>query len=304
MKRHPINVLVHDGAFHADELICLVLAEIENPECRVDYRRSRNIEDYEWADLVMDVGGRYDGNVNVLYCEDMKWFDHHQENIPVYENGIKMAACGLYLKHMTKLTNQEKDYLLKRGLYAVQADDNGQSLKELNLHLPNPFTFVSTFNCDWKTGVYGQQQEEGFKKALCVTAWVVRNLLREARLEKEAHDQTELALGNMKNHVVVIGSYCPHMTQVVEFNAGEPNVLVTVFSNSQGQWNVQVVPKETGNFASWVSIPEEVSELPGFVFRHKGAFIAGFTNVYDAIKAANLAVATYSENENETERSA
>lgn len=291
-----IKVAIHSGALHADELLCLALVKLEYPDHKLDYRRSRNQEDWDWADLVMDVGKKYDGK---------KFFDHHQDDIPVYENGVKKSACGLYLESMTKLTEQEKNYLLERGLYVVQADDNGQNLKDTKLeHFSNPFSFVPTFNCDWKTGVYGPEQEEAFAEALTSVVLVVRNLLREARLEKEAHDQTERALVNMKNHVVVIGSYCPHMTQVVEFNAGEPNALVTVFSNSQGQWNVQVVPKETGNFASWVSIPEEVSELPGFVFRHKGAFIAGFTNEYDAIKAAKLTVAGYSENENETERSA
>ena len=283
--KNSIKVAVHSGALHPDELVCLALVKLEYPDRKLDYRRSRNPEDWEWADIVCDIGMRHDGK---------KWFDHHQDDVPVYENGVKKSACGLYLEAMTKLTEHEKNYLLERGLYVVQADDNGQNLKDTGLeHFSNPFSFVPTFNCDWKTGVYGPEQNEAFAEALTVVVLVVRNLLREARLDKEAHEQTQKALDNMKDHVAVIGSYCPHMTQVVEFNAGEPKVMVTVFSNSQGQWNVQVVPKEIGNFAAWVDIPEEVSELPGFVFRHKAAFIAGFTNEYDAIKAAKLTVKGY-----------
>ena len=180
------SIVIHNGVFHADDVCAAALVAIEcsTEDYDISVIRSRNPKYWKQADLVLDVSGQYDG---------VKYFDHHQNDVPVYENGIKMAACGLYLKHMTSLTEQEKQYLLDHGLYAVQAQDNGQDLKEMGLeHLSNPFTFISTYNCDWKIGVYGIDQDEAFEDAADVTYRVIKNLIHAACMEREAHVLTRI----------------------------------------------------------------------------------------------------------------
>ena len=277
-----IKITTHPGKFHLDDVTACALVRIEHEDKASIIRRSRKPEDWDWADIVLDVSEQYDGE---------RYFDHHQEDVPVYENGIKYSAVGLYLKHMTKLSEEEKTYLLEHGLFAVQAQDNGQSLRELELSYPNPFSFVDTYNCDWKTGVYGPEQDNAFRHAVELAYQVIMNLLRDARLDKLAREQLDKVLSEyrLESHFVDIGDYCPWLERMITYNDGVPDIRAVIFKSSNGQYSVQVVPKREDSTEAWCEIPN-VSDLPGFVFRHKFKFIAGFTEYESAVTAAKRTV--------------
>lgn len=277
-----LTVAVHQGLAHKDDAVGVALVMIEHPELRKNNGlrivRTRDEKLLEQADLVLDVGMKYDG---------IKYFDHHQEDVPVYDNGIKYSACGLYLKHMKNLSEETKEYLLNHGLYAVQAIDNGQDI-DLKKY-PDPFTFVSVMNCDWKTGVFGKEQDERFDTMVELCYSVLQCLIRDAELESEAKAQVDEVIKNRGDKPWInIGSYCPWRNQVIEYNNGAPWIRCVVFQNSSGQWQCQVVPKVVESTESWCDIPESVSGLPGFVFRHKAAFLAGFDNEASAINCARV----------------
>lgn len=81
------TIVVHDGIFHCDELVAVALWLLANPGTVAEVVRSRNPEVIEAADLVFDVGGKYDG---------VKYFDHHQKNVPTHKGTIiKYAAAGM-----------------------------------------------------------------------------------------------------------------------------------------------------------------------------------------------------------------
>lgn len=279
-----INVAVHNGKFHLDDVTACALVRIENNDKAMIIRRSRKPEDWDWADIVLDVSEQYDN-------DGKKYFDHHQEDVPVYENGINYSAVGLYLKHMTALTEEEKNYLLVHGLYAVQAQDNGQSQEELGVHCPNPFLFIDTYNCDWQVGVYGPEQDNAFRYAVELAYQVIQNLLRDVRLEKLAREQLDRVFESydQSTHFTDIGDYCPWLERMIAHNDGVPDVRAVIYKSSNGQYNVQVVPIKKDNTDAWCAIPD-VSDLPGFVFRHKFAFLAGFTEHDSAIEAAKRTV--------------
>ncbi|KAL0234802.1 hypothetical protein PCE1_001838 [Barthelona sp. PCE] len=83
---------VHNGSVHVDEVWACALMRI-----LPDYRyckifRSRNLADLERCDLVVDVGGKFDGE---------KYFDHHQKGFNVTYadwSDTKCAAVGLIFK--------------------------------------------------------------------------------------------------------------------------------------------------------------------------------------------------------------
>ena len=50
----PLTVCVHDGQFHADELVCIAMLDLFG-KTEVDVVRSRKPADWERADLVIDV---------------------------------------------------------------------------------------------------------------------------------------------------------------------------------------------------------------------------------------------------------
>lgn len=284
-------IAVHDGLFHMDDAVAVVLAMIETgylgATAKPKIVRTRDEVVLESADIVLDVGKKYDG---------VKYFDHHQDDVPVYSNGIKYAACGLYLKNMQSLTEGEKQYLLDNALYAVQAHDNGQDLDELGLSLPeNPFTFVQCFNGTWKEGVYNSDQNNRFHRTVMQVKAVIERMLIKYEHAICANAKVSSVLASkLKNNngILFIGQCCDWKEKVVEYNESrtENIVKVVVYSNSQGQFNIQVVPKKVDSFESYVSIPKEVEDIEGCVFRHKNGFLAGFDNVISALEAARVTV--------------
>jgi len=275
-----IMIGTHPGLMHKDDVVSVALVMIEHPELRSDVKivRTRNEELLEKCDLILDVGMKYDG---------VKYFDHHQEDVPVYENGIKYSACGLYLRHMKSISDKTKEYLLNHGLYAIQGTDNGQDIDKNEY--TDPFSFVSVMNCDWKTGVYGKEQDERFLVAVDFCYSILMCLIHESILDEEANIQVKSVIANRGDAPWInIGSYCPWRENVIKFNNGAPWIRCVVYQNSTGQWQCQVVPKALNGFESWCDIPELVSKLPGFVFRHKAGFLAGFDNEASAINCARV----------------
>lgn len=290
-------IAVHDGPFHKDDVIAVALAMIERENIKkkcdiVKIIRTRDKNKLDDADIVLDVGGTYNG---------VKYFDHHQEDVPVYSNGVKCAACGLYLKNMHSLTDDEKQYLLDNALYAVQAHDNGQDLDSLGFSLSeDPFSFVSLLNGTWKEGVYTSEQNGRFEYAAMTAKCIIRRMLRQCKHKTEAKKKVNYALNSSlknKDGILFIGEYCDWKEEVIEYNELYPEniVEVVVYSNSQGQFNVQVVPEKIDSFESYVSIPKEVENIEGCVFRHKAGFLAGFDNVLGALEAARITVEYESE---------
>ena len=274
---------VHSGTFHADDLIFCALVEYEKQLKNHTILRTRDENQLKQCDIVGDVGMVYNG---------INRFDHHQNDVPYYDNGIKMAACGLYLQHMKSLSQEEKSYILENALYAVQAQDNGQNLDNLGLKLMNhPFSFAGVMNQDWKTGVNGQEQTRAFFKALEITRNVLHNLIRNAKLDSEAKTQTQQAFDKRTDGIVELSTYCPWTAQVIELNrTTDDKATIVLFTDTTKQWSIQVVPKEIGNFEAWVNIPESVEKLNGFIFRHKAAFLAKFTDHESALQAAKLTI--------------
>ena len=71
------KVCVHNGTFHMDELISLVLCFFLGLREDVEIVRTRNPKEWESDDtLVLDLGRTYDG---------VRFFDHHQDGSPVRE---------------------------------------------------------------------------------------------------------------------------------------------------------------------------------------------------------------------------
>lgn len=69
--RKPVIVVgVHDGDFHADDVLALSLLRVVYWGYEFKIIRTRDVAALETCDLLIDVGGRFDGS---------KYFDHHQD---------------------------------------------------------------------------------------------------------------------------------------------------------------------------------------------------------------------------------
>ena len=105
------SVAIHDGVFHADDILCVALIDViakknENLELVI---RSRDNKLIEKADIACDIG----------FGE----FDHHQDVKEFYENGIMYAACGKIARalaadpEITDFGQEELERLLLKAFY-------------------------------------------------------------------------------------------------------------------------------------------------------------------------------------------
>lgn len=303
------SVRVHNGVFHADDVCVVALIEFlrstwfplnDQPALgQVRVIRARVNDAGDEADLVADVGnGPY---------------DHHDRNFnKYYANGIKYAAVGLVLEDLN-IDPDLKQTFLDLGLYAVQAQDNGQQgvLKfirdgeqcETDLNkLSNPFSFIARMNATWKEGgIESYAQTTLFDQAVDMAETVFARLAATHLAAKAAKEKITPILESLDKdaQIIVLPEFVNSWQRfVIEANEERATKIIgCVFPGQGDNWNVQVVPKENGAFAAWSKHPDnwcglsgaelsEASGLAGGIFCHKAGFLSVWKTKGGAIEAA------------------
>lgn len=108
-----------------------------------------------------------------MFCFDFGggMYDHHSEsdrNIK-YSNGIILAACGKILAAAVndkKVSEDSAYYLLNNGLYAVQAQDNGQNWWK--------------FYCPFQIPALMSEPDSGFEELVAMATKILQMLLSYA----------------------------------------------------------------------------------------------------------------------------
>ena len=124
----PIIACTHDGLFHSDEIMACALLKLAAGGSTVSIIRSRLAKDWERADFVIDVGGKYD---------DIKWFDHHQtESTGTRNDGTGYSSFGLLWKRYGATAVRELllPYDMEDTLIADVVDDMENFVKGIDLH--------------------------------------------------------------------------------------------------------------------------------------------------------------------------
>lgn len=123
----------HPHKFHLDEVTAIALAKrhFKGP---MEVVRSRDWNDLKDCQIVVDVGNKNE------VANDHVYFDHHEalDKRKTYKNGVKYAACGKFADWLYEDDGYTSwyDFLLHDYLYTVQAIDNGQAYKNLDLCPP------------------------------------------------------------------------------------------------------------------------------------------------------------------------
>ena len=280
VNKNEVNIVVHGGCFHADDVACVALLKLMHDEVNV-VRKFKVDVDTETADYVLDIG-RLD-----RVTDSQVFLDHHQgpELIPCTE--IKHCAFSKLTERMI----EPGDVLFKKYLYntlvlPVAAQDNGQNYAEFGL-VPSPLTFVNAMGLSWKDDQ--KLSDQRFSEVVEMAMMIIKNIIKNIEDKIEAIDELTAAIINMEGSVLVLGRYLPWVDSVIEYNNGNPKVQLVVYPSNRGGYNIQVVPKKSGSFESWIGIPESITEVKGCTGQAHCAF-AFFDNLNDAIAAAKQLV--------------
>lgn len=319
-----MRICTHSGSFHADESLAIYLLRLLPRFQSAQLTRSRNPADWEAADIVVDVGGQYDGGV--------KWFDHHQRGFNETFSAnfqTKLSSAGLIYKHfgkdiireVLKLSNAndvETLYLkvYKEFVEAIDANDNGinnyaadaeKKFNDKNLGLP---ALVSHLNPRWNTDPVDLDYDEAFGRASELMGTAFLNLLKgygESWLPaREIVDQAFKSRFDVdkSGEVLVLDRFCPwkeHLYAIEKENGEQGIIKFVLFSDSSTKWRISTVSVTSTSFEFRYGLPEpwrgvrddalsKLTGVDGCIFVHAAGFIGGCETKAGVLELAKLAL--------------
>ena len=275
INKDEVNVIVHGGCFHADDVACIALLKLVHNEVNV-IRKFKVDVDTETADYILDIG-RVD-----KVSDTQVILDHHQGPELIDSTQVKHCAFSKLVERMLDADDVVfRKHLFNALVLPISAQDNGQNGAELGL-MPSPLTFVNAMTLSWKDDQ--KLSDKRFNEVVDMAMVVIKNIIKNVKDKVEAISEVTYALNRAEGGVMTLSRFLPWTDTVVEYNDGFPKIKLVVFPNNRGGVTLQVVPKKIGSFESWLKIPEGIIDFEGCTGQAHGAF-AFFDHMDDAIVA-------------------
>ncbi|KAK5781258.1 hypothetical protein RI543_001305 [Arxiozyma heterogenica] len=294
----PKQISTHSGSFHADESLAVYMLRLLPEYKDAKLVRSRNPEDWEQSDIVVDVSAKYDG---------IKYFDHHQrEFMETFSDdyNTKLSSAGLIYKHFGKriiksiiskgndtndeisgdVINEEDLEVIYQKVYkqfieSLDANDNGINKYDLQEGETVKFNdnaitipgIISTMNPLWNsTDTSPSAFDQAFEKASKFIGEIFVNLVNNyfnswlpaKNIVVEAIKKRMEV--DPSGKIIVLSQFCPwkeHLYNVESDEDIENTIEFVIFIDSSGSWRVSTVPVTSTSFKFRKGLPEELRGL-------------------------------------------
>jgi len=316
-----IKVGVHNGIFHTDDVLCVVMIKyLYNKNMLDSYQvvRTRDEKRLSECDIVCDIGCKD------IITDNRLCFDHHQADSESYPNGVKMAACGKLFRYLNNrnyfgLDETGTEYMLEHLFYPIEAQDNGQQNIE-EVRCPNQLSFVSAFNANWDEdqGI----QDSRFNEAVFIGYEIFIKLLQRARSTQKITIEMSQEIDKYSSNpdgVLILSKFIPWNEAVLKYNnalheldrkmgsirkignedKGNNIISAVVFPAIGEGYNCQMVPVDKGTYDTYKTLPwkglrgdelSNASDIEGGIFCHPAGFISGWKTLESAHKAGLSAI--------------
>lgn len=283
-----IQVVTHDGIFHADELLACAILSIAYGRDNLAIIRSRDHKVLEIATSnkdtwVIDVGNSYDPSMLNL--------DHHMRDFNVLNSfGNKLSSFGMVVEELLRrdFFNEVKESLLKFSNKVDMLDNGVKKAEDL--------LFLSVLNS------YSDNEVINFYAALETAIAYLRSLINKWGEEAIINERLEKAIQIRRNGIVASEEYIPMDERL---NALE-DVHLVVYKSKTGTFNIQSVNvSETKDFSVRCPTPEawrglrdnELIRASGglpLTFCHVGGFltVTSTDDILEAIRIARIIINT------------
>jgi len=272
LSARPLRALTHSAEFHADDVMAGAI--LWSMRCGdVEYRRSRDPVDQDWADVIYDVGAECKVEDVAAWRPDRPvrwWFDHHQVGgAGCRADGIPYAAAGLVWRQfgMDALTvmllprdvsagQDEVTADLTRYVHAavdvgliapIDAADNGYNLvtgyRADTAARPCVISaLVSQMNPVWDATPGDDFVNHRYLIAVWWAAEVLRSAVTRAAADWRALVPVRAAYANRQDpRLLVLERGCPWVGPLLG-TLKDAEVLYTMFPESGTGWMVRGVP--------------------------------------------------------------
>lgn len=295
-------IVTHSGSFHADDAFaCAVLALLcEQQKRPYTIIRSRDPQDIENADYVVDVGAQYD--------PQHARFDHHQpQGAGKRDNGIPYAAFGLVWKAygnvLCKGNTEVFADIDRRMVQPVDAIDNGISITEpleCGLYDYGIYGMVSAYNNTWREADNEKKQYTSF----LYLVGIFKDLLLHEIARSEDHqamlDLVRDCYAKAEDTAIIEIPYHASINAVMQVLDAHKEVLYVV-CRSNVYWKVLCLRKENCGFANRKDLPaswagkrdrelQAVSGVADAIFCHNARFMATAKTKEGAWQLAKIAL--------------
>lgn len=254
-----LNVAVHNGIFHSDDVISVSILRLLAKECgfTLNIIRTRDESELNKADMRVDVGKRYDENT---------WdFDHHQNDPSLIQpEGVMHAAVGLLCKWC--MAPEFLKLFRKKYLLGIEHQDNTGKI--------HPQYASIGFSVQPFLPAYGEDADINslFNEAVEAMTPIVQRAIKTTagflKAEEEFSETVEEKLAGGK--IVVMKKWLP-----IE-EASHPDLAFTIAPALNGGYslvgkNGHLLKEELRGLNS-----AQIAEITGYegVFTHKNGFTA------------------------------
>ena len=276
INKDEVNVVVHGGCFHADDVACIALLKLVHNEVNV-IRKFKVDVDTETADYILDIG-RVD-----KVSDTQVFLDHHQGPEIIDSTQVKHCAFSKLVEHMMDPDDAMfNKYFMNTLVLPIAAQDNGQNGSDFGL-FPSPLSFVNSMCLSWKDDQ--RLGDKRFSEVVEMAVKIIENIIKNVEDKVEAISEVTCSINRAEGGIMTLSRFLPWTDTVVEYNDGFPKIKLVVFPNNRGGVTLQVVPKKAGSFESWVKIPESIVAFEGCTGQAHGAF-AFFDTMENAVAAA------------------
>ncbi len=278
---------VHDGNFHADEVVACALLIFFDLIDGDKIVRSRDPEALSTCEYVCDVGGIYDPN--------KKRFDHHQVD---YDGTCSSAGMVLrYLLDEKIISKALRDYFHENLIYGVDAHDMGTTTRFGFANFSHAIALFNPVEYTAKPEAYAK----GFSEACSYAQGYLKRLKARFDYNQGCREIVKKAMDVGKDFLT-FSEPIPWIDGFFELGGEKHPAQFLLMPTSQNQWKVRAIPpneKEKMDMrtplpAAWSGLMgealEQVSKIPGAVFCHKGRFVSIWETKESAEKALNEAL--------------
>lgn len=291
-----MNIVTHNGYFHADDAFAIATLQIAGVAGTVT--RTRDADKVASADMRIDVGRHNDPATGD--------FDHHQPGgAGKRANGIPYASFGLVWKHYGQQLTGHPDAAARvdrRLVQPIDADDTGVASFKPNFESVEPYTIskiIGLFNPSWANQPTLEDYDKPFTHAVAFAKDVLEREISDAKSYIKAVEQVREAIASASDpRIIELERRMPWEETVI---TEAPEALVVIFQSERGDWSVQTVKDQIGEFTNRRDLPEEwagkigdeLAEVTGVadaLFAHTARFLVTAKSKEGALELAKKGI--------------
>ena len=247
----------HGGKFHADDVFSAALLKILFKD--IEIQRGNEVP-INYIGIVFDIGlGKY---------------DHHQNPIPIRNNGVQFAAFGLLWCDFGELvlSKKEADEFDREFIQPLDINDNTGISNSIS-------DIIETFNPTWDSK---QEIQKAFDDAVDFAKIILEKQFSYIKSKTLANEYIKERIGYSKDGILILEKHVPFKHVHLY-----PEIKYVIYPSIRGGFSIHATNDKYYFYHNWRGRSKEelikISGIPSLYFCHRSGFLCVTYTLEDAI---------------------